>query len=214
MKYKIYFLLMLISMLLISSILTGCATASRESLLRQGYGYLDTGNAKAADKEAQRVLKRYRGDHDALLLRAKASETAGRTTEAVDIVTRMDRGCASDICPNVPAHVDGLLFMSSLTNDEEVLRRSQEKIKALYERMKVSEQRQLVDFYVRNSRPLEAAAAFDKRMEITGGNISPEERMVGFVLYHATFQREKARVLFNEMTTAQKAKVRETYDDI
>jgi hypothetical protein len=51
-------------------------------------------------------------------------------------------------------------------------------------------------------------------MEASGGNLSAEQRMAGFVLYHSTYETEKARRLFNEMSQQQKAKVREIYDDI
>ncbi|MEK6552832.1 MAG: hypothetical protein AABZ54_05225, partial [Bacteroidota bacterium] len=103
----------------IAGLVSGCvSTSGKDTLLRSGYADLDTGNLKAADKKARRILKDWDNNHSALLLRAEAAAKAGQTKKAVDIVTHMDYECKKDMCENETAHINALMLLTTLTQDE------------------------------------------------------------------------------------------------
>ena len=144
-KYNVCFL-----SLFIAGLVSGCvSTSGKDTLLRSGYADLDTGNLKAADKKARRILKDWDNNHSALLLRAETAAKAGQTKKAVDIITHMDYECKKDMCENETAHINALMLLTTLTQDEDILRKSQEKIEELKKKITVRQHGNLVDFYSR-----------------------------------------------------------------
>ena len=199
----------------IAGFVGGCvSTSGKDTLLRSGYADLDTGNLKAADKKARRILKDWDNNHSALLLRAETAAKAGQTKKAVDIITHMDYECKKDMCENETAHINALMLLTTLTQDEDILRKSQEKIEELKKKITVRQHGNLVDFYTRQSRPQDAVGAFEKLSDASGGNLSQDQKLTGFILYYSTFEHEKAKQLYNQLTPQQKVSVQNTFGDI
>lgn len=201
--------------LFIAGFVGGCvSTSGKDTLLRSGYADLDTGNLKAADKKARRILKDWDNNHSALLLRAETAAKAGQTKKAVDIITHMDYQCRKDMCENEAAHINALMLLTTLTQDEDILRKTQEKIEELKKKITIRQHDNLVNFYSRQSRPQDAVGAFEKLADASGGNLSQDQKLKGFILYYSTFEHEKAKQLYNQLTPQQKVLVQNTFGDI
>lgn len=200
---------------LLLAVVCGCATTSdKDTLLRSGYADLDTGNLKAADKKARKILNSWENNHSAALLRAEAAARAGNTRKAIDIITHMDYECRKDMCSNETSHMNALMLLTTLTNDENILRRCQEKIEELKKKISVRQHSTLVDYYLKNQNPHEASASFDKLLEASEGNLTSEQKLAGFILYYSTFEIEKAKELYNSLSPNQKSMVKQMYGDI
>lgn len=201
--------------LFIAGLVSGCvSTSGKDALLRSGYADLDTGNLKTADKKARRILKDWDNNHSALLLRAETAAKAGQTKKAIDIITHMDYECKKDMCENETAHINALMLLTTLTQDEDILRKSQEKIEELKKKITIRQHDNLVNFYSRQSRPQDAVGAFEKLSDASGGNLSQDQKLTGFILYYSTFEHEKAKQLYNQLTPQQKVLVQNTFGDI
>ncbi|MGR3174562.1 MAG: hypothetical protein ACUZ8N_08200 [Candidatus Scalindua sp.] len=204
---------------LILSLLTvsfgGCVmTGDREDLLRSGNADLKTGNYKLADKKGKKVLRSWENNHQAMLLRAKSAYGQGDVNKAVEILTQMDHLCRKDFCPNETAHIEGMILLANLTNDEELIRKSQDKIDDLKRTLSLQQYNTLMDYYIGQGRPKDAAATFDKLMASSNGKLTTEQRMKGFVLYYSVFELEKAKGLYSALTPKQKAQVRRQFGEI
>jgi len=201
--------------LFIAGLVGGCVSPSgKDTLLRSGYADLDTGNLKAADKKARKILKDWDNNHSALLLRAEAAAKAGNTTKAIDIITHMDYECKKDMCDNEILHANALSLLTTLTQDEDILRKSQEKIEELKRKINLRQHENSMNFYTRQGRPEDAVVAFEKLTDASGGNLSQDQKLTGFILYYSTFEHEKAKQLYNQLTPQQKILVQNTFGDI
>lgn len=193
----------------------GCVmTGDREDLLRSGHADLTTGNYKLADKKGKKVLRSWENNHQAMLLRAKSAYGQGDVNKAVEILTQMDNLCRKDFCPNETAHIEGMILLANLTNDEELIKESQENIDELKRNLSVQQYSALIDYYIEQGRPNDAAATFDKLMATTGGDLTTEQKLQGFVLYYSTYQLEKADRFYSELTPRQKVQARRQFGEI
>ncbi|MFQ5687159.1 MAG: hypothetical protein ACE5GV_10905, partial [Candidatus Scalindua sp.] len=212
-KLKSLICLVLISLLAVS--FGGCVmTGDREDLLRSGHADLTTGNYKLADKKGKKVLRSWENNHQAMLLRAKSAYGQGDVNKAIEILTQMDNLCRKDFCPNETAHIEGMILLANLTNDEELIRESQENIDELKRNLSVEQYSALIDYYIEQGRPNDAAATFDKLMATTGGDLTTEQKLQGFVLYYSTYQLEKADRFYSELTPRQKVQARRQFGEI
>jgi len=48
----------------------------------------------------------------------------------------------------------------------------------------------------------------------TGGDLTTEQILQGFILYYSVFELEKAKGLYRELTTRQKVQVRKQFGEI
>lgn len=183
----------------------GCATTDKDAIFRSGLADLDVGNYKAAHKAAKKILSDWSGNHAAQLLKANAAAKSGNIREAVDVIVHVDRACRADLCLDKNSHISLLLLLNSLTANEEVLKRAQEKIAALEREMGIQKYTSLADFYAKQGRPREAGAAFDKLTEVSNGELNSDQRLFGYLLYDSLFETEKAKVLYNQLSPQQKA---------
>ena len=205
--------LLLISLLAVS--FGGCVmTGSKEDMLRSGNADLKTGNYKLADRKGKKVLRGWENNHQAMLLRAKSANGQGGVNKAVEILTQMDHLCRKDFCPNETAHIEGMILLASLKNDEELIRMSQDRIDDLKRTLSLQQYNTLMDYYVEQGRPKDAAVTFDKLRAATGGSLTTEQRMQGFVLYYSVFELEKAKGLYRELTPRQKTQVKRQFGEI
>jgi pentatricopeptide repeat protein len=212
-KLKSLICLVLISLLAVS--FGGCVmTGSKEDLLRSGNADIKTGNYKLADRKSKRVLRSWENNHQAMLLRAKSAYGQGDVNKAVEVLTQMDSLCRKDICPNQTAHIEGMILLANLKNDEELIKESQDRIDDLKRTLSLQQYNTLIDHYIGQGRPADAAATFDKLMASTGGDLTTEQRMQGFVLYYSVFELEKAEGLYSELTTRQKSLARKQFGEI
>jgi tetratricopeptide (TPR) repeat protein len=212
-KLKSLMCLLLISVVAVS--FGGCVmTGDREDLLRSGHADLTTGNYKLADKKGQKVLRSWENNHQAMLLRAKSAYGKGDVNKAIEILTQMDNLCRKDFCPNETAHIEGMILLANLTNDEELIKESQDNIDELKRNLSVQQYSTLVDYYIEQGRPKDAAATFDKLMASCNGELTSEQKMKGFVVYYSVFELEKAKGLYDELTPQQKAQARRQFGDI
>lgn len=212
-KLKSLMCLLLMSLLAIS--FGGCVmTGSKEDLLRSGSADLQTGNYKLADKKGAKVLRSWENNHQAMLLRAKSAYAQGDVNKAIELLTQMDNLCRKDFCPNETAHIEGMILLANLTSDEELIRKSQDNIDELKRSLSVQQYSALIDYYIEQGRPRDAAAMFDKLMEATGGSLSSEQKLQGFVIYYSVFELEKAKGLYRELTPKQKTQVRRQFGEI
>lgn len=203
------------SLLLLFGIICGCAMSDRvDSNLRLGLAAADVNDYRTANKYAQNILKNNRWDHAAQLLKVRAVAQSGDIKTAITEAVRYDRTCRADQCTNESAHINLLLFLSSITNEEETLKKAQEKIAALQRKMAVQQHSSLVDFYTKQGCPHEAAAAFDKLMEASEGNLNAEQKLAGWVLYNSVFETEKADLLYKQLNPQQKVMIKNVYGDI
>ena len=194
---------------------SGCImTGSKEDLLRSGNADIKTGNYKLADKKGKKILRSWENNHQAMLLRAKSSYGQGDVNKAVEILTQMDHLCRKDFCPNETAHIEGMILLANLKNDEELIRKSQDKIDDLKRTLSLQQYNTLMDYYVEQGRPKDAAVTFDKLVASHNGKLTTEQRMKGFVLYYSVFELEKAKRLYSELTPKQKAQVRRQFGEI
>ena len=205
--------LLLISLLAVS--FGGCVmTGSKEDMLRSGNADLKTGNYKLADRKGKKVLHGWENNHQAMLLRAKSAYGQGDVNQAVEVLTQMDHLCRKDFCPNETAHIEGMILLANLKNDEELIKKSQGRIDDLKRTLSLQQYNTLMDYYVDQGRPKDAAATFDKLRVATGGNLTTEQRMQGFVLYYSVFELEKAKGLYRELTPRQKTQVKRQFGEI
>ena len=212
-KLKSLSCLLLMSLLAIS--FGGCVmTGSKEDMLRSGNADLKTGNYKLADRKGKKVLHGWENNHQAMLLRAKSAYGQGDVNQAVEVLTQMDHLCRKDFCPNETAHIEGMILLASLKNDEELIKKSQGRIDDLKRTLSLQQYNTLMDYYVDQGRPKDAAATFDKLRVATGGNLTTEQRMQGFVLYYSVFELEKAKGLYRELTPRQKTQVKRQFGEI
>ncbi len=212
-KLKSLRCLVLISLLAVS--FGGCVmTGDREDLLRSGNADFKTGNYKLADKKGRKILRSWENNHQAMLLRAKSAYGQGDVNKAVEILTQMDHLCRKDFCPNETAHIEGMILLANLKNDEELIRKSQDKIDDLKRTLSLQQYNTLMDYYVGQGRPKDAAATFDKLVASYNGELTTEQRMKGFVLYYSVFELEKAKRLYSELTPKQKAQVRRQFGEM
>ena len=125
---------------------SGCImTSSKEDLLRSGNADIKTGNYKQADKKGKKILRSWENNHQAMLLRAKSSYGQGDVNKAVEILTQMDHLCRKDFCPNETAHIEGMILLANLKNDEELIRKSQDKIDDLKRTLSLQQYNTLMD---------------------------------------------------------------------
>lgn len=208
-KYKMY------SLSILFAIACGCATTDKDVTLRSGLANLEVGNYKAADKSARKILNDWPNNHSGQLLRAEAFARSGETKKAIDICVYSENLCRKDLCENETAHINILLLLTSLTNDEAILKKSQEAIESLKRKIAVRQNSNLVDFYKNNARPQDAVAAFDSLVAAVGGigNLTADQKMVGFSLYYINFMTDKAKEINNLLTPQQKARVKATYGE-
>lgn len=193
------------SLLLLFGIICGCATSDRvDSNLRLGLAAADVNDNKTANKYAQRILNINRWDHPGQLLKVRSLAQSGDIKTAITEAVRYDRTCRADQCTNEGTHINLLLFLSSITNDEDTLKRAQEKIAALQRKMAVQQHSSLASYFVKQGRPHEAAAAFDKLMEASNGELNSDQRLFGYLLYDSVFD-EKAKKLYDQLSPQQKA---------
>ena len=212
-KLKSIMCLLLVSLLAIS--FGGCVmTGSKEDMLRSGNADLKTGNYKLADRKGKKVLHGWENNHQAMLLRAKSAYGQGDVNQAVEVLTQMDHLCRKDFCPNETAHIEGMILLANLKNDEELIKKSQGRIDDLKRTLSLQQYNTLMDYYVDQGRPKDAAATFDKLRVATGGNLTTEQRMQGFVLYYSVFELEKAKGLYRELTPRQKTQVKRQFGEI
>jgi pentatricopeptide repeat protein len=212
-KLKSLIYLVLLSLLAVS--FGGCImTGSKEDLLRSGNADLKTGNYKLADKKGKKILRSWENNHQAMLLRAKSAYSQGDVNKAVEILTQMDQLCRKDFCPNETAHIEGMILLASLTNDEELIRKSQDNIDELKRNLSVQQYSTLIDYYIEQGRPNDAAATFDKLKAATGGNLTTEQKLQGFVLYYSVFELDKAEGLYSALTPKQNVQVKRQFGDI
>ena len=208
----------LISFLLISLLAVsfgGCVmTSSKEDLLRSGNADIKTGNFKLADRKSERVLRSWENNHQAMILRANSAYGQGDVNKAVEVLTQMDSLCRKDFCPNQTVHIEGMIMLSKLKNDEELIRESQDRIDDLKRTLSLQQYNTLIDHYIGQGRPADATATFDRLMAATEGDLTTDQRMQGFVLYYSVFELEKAKRLYSELTPKQKAQVRRKFGDI
>jgi len=126
---KLKTLMCLLLMFLLATSFGGCVmTGSKEDLLRSGNADIKTGNYELADKKGKKILRSWENNHRAMLLRAKSFDGQGDVKKAVEILTQMDHLCRKDFCPNETAHIEGMILLANLKNDEELIRKSQDKI--------------------------------------------------------------------------------------
>ena len=189
-------------------------TGSKEDMLRSGNADLKTGNYKLADRKGKKVLHGWENNHQAMLLRAKSAYGQGDVNQAVEVLTQMDHLCRKDFCPNETAHIEGMILLANLKNDEELIKKSQGRIDDLKRTLSLQQYNTLMDYYVDQGRPKDAAATFDKLRVATGGNLTTEQRMQGFVLYYSVFELEKAERLYSELTSRQKSLARKQFGEI
>jgi pentatricopeptide repeat protein len=205
--------LFLISLLAVS--FGGCVmTGSKEDLIRSGNADLQTGNYKLADKKGKKILRSWENNHQAMLLRAKSAYSQGDDNKAIEILTQMDHLCRKDFCPNETSHIEGMILLASLTNDEELIRKSQDNIDELKRNLSVQQYSTLIDYYIEQGRPNDAAATFDKLMVSSDGKLTSEQKMKGFVLYYSVFEMEMAKELYSELPPNQKVQVKRQFGDI
>ncbi len=194
---------------------SGCVmTGSKEDLLRSGHADLKTGNYKLADKKGKKILRSWENNHQAMLLRAKSTYGQGDVKKATELLTQMDQLCRKDFCPNETAHIEGMILLANLKNDEELIKKSQDKIDDLKRTLSLQQYNTLIDYYIEQGRPKDASATFDKLMTSCDGKLTTEQKMKGFVLYYSVFELEKAKGLYRELTPKQKAQVRRQFGEI
>ena len=212
-KLKSIMCLLLVSLFGIS--FGGCVmTGSKEDLLRSGNADFKTGNYKLADRKSKKVLRSWENNHQAMLLRAKSAYGRGDRNKAVEILTQMDHLCRKDFCSNETAHIEGMILLANLKNDEDLIRKSQERIDDLKRSLSLQQYNTLIDHYVDQGRPMDAAATFDKLVAATGGDLTTEQKLQGFILYYSVFELEKAKGLYRELTPKQKAQARRQFGEI
>ena len=212
---KLKTLMCLLLMFLLATSFGGCVmTGSKEDLLRSGNADIKTGNYKLADKKGKKVLRSWENNHLAMLLRAKSFDGRGDVKKAVEILTQMDHLCRKDFCPNETAHIEGMILLANLKNDEELIRKSQDKIDDLKRTLSLQQYNTQIDYYISQGRPKDAAATFDKLMTSSNGNLTTEQKMTGFVLNYSVFELEKAKNLYRELTPLQKSQVRRQFGEI
>ena len=212
-KLKSIMCLLLMSVFAIS--FGGCVmTGSKEDLLRSGNADLKTGNYSLADRKSKKVLRSWENNHQAMLLRAKSANGQGDVNKAVEILTQMDHLCRKDYCPNETTHIEGMILLASLKNDEELIMKSQDRIDDLKRTLSLQQYNTLIDHYVDQGRPKDAAATFDKLVAVTGGDLTTGQKLQGFILYYSVFELEKAKEIYHELTPKQKAQVRKQFGEI
>jgi hypothetical protein len=212
-KLKSLMFLLLISVLAVS--FGGCVmTGSKEDLIRSGHADLTTGNYELADRKGKKILRSWENNHQAMLLRAKSAYGRGDVNKAIELLTQMDYLCRKDFCPNETTHIKGMILLANLTNDEELIKESQDNIDELKRNLSLQQYIALIDFYIEQGRPNDAAATFDKLMDSCDGKLTTEQKMKGFVLYYSTYQLEKADRLYGELAPRQKAQLRKQFGDI
>ena len=212
-KLKSLMCLLLVSLLAIS--FGGCVmTGSKEDLLRSGNADFKTGNYKLADRKSKKVLRSWENNHQAMLLSAKSAYGQGDVNKTVETLTQMDYLCRKDFCPNETAHIEGMILLANLTNDEELIEKSQERIDDLKRTLSLQQYNTLIDHYIGQGRPADAAATFDKLVAATGGDLTTEQKLQGFILYYSVFDLDKAKGLYRELTPKQKTQVRKQFGEI
>lgn len=194
---------------------SGCVmTGSKEDMLRSGNADIKTGNYKLADKKGKKVLRSWENNHRAVLLRAESAYGQGDVNKAVELLTQMDHLCRKDFCPNETAHIEGMILLANLKGDEELIMNSQDRIDDLKRTLSLQQYNTLIDYYVNQGRPKDAAATFDKLMTSSNGKLTTEQKMTGFVLYYSVFELEKAKNLYSELAPQQKSQVRRQFGEI
>jgi len=187
---------------------------NKEDMLRSGNADIKTGNYKLADKKGKKVLRSWENNHQAMLLRAESAYGQGNVNKAIGLLTQMDHLCRKDFCPNETAHIKGMILLANLKSDEELIKKSQEKIDNLKRSLSLQQYNTLIDYYVNQGRPKDAAATFDKLMESCNGKLTSEQKLTGFVLYYSVFELEKAKNLYSMLAPRQKSQVRKQFGKI
>jgi pentatricopeptide repeat protein len=107
-----------------------------------------------------------------------------------------------------------MILLADLKSDEELILKSQEQIDDLKRTLSLQQYNTLIDYYVNQGRPKDAAATFDKLMTSSNGNLTTEQKMTGFVLYYSVFELDKAKNLYSELAPQQKSQVRRQFGEI
>lgn len=200
---------------LLAILFSGCViTGSKEDMLRSGSADIKTGNYKLADKKGIKVLRSWENNHKAILLRAESAYGQGNVDKAIQLLTQMDHLCRKDFCPNETAHIEGMILLADLKSDEELILKSQEQIDDLKRTLSLQQYNTLIDYYINQGRPKDAAATFDKLMTSSNGNLTTDQMMKGFVLYYSVFELDKAKNLYSELAPQQKSQVRKQFGEI
>lgn len=195
------------------SLLDGCVTLNggdKEKLLRSSIGDIESENYVRADKKARKVLKSWENNHQAMMVRVKAKLGQGNNREAIEIISQLNNLCKKDLCPNLIAHIEALILLSRLKNDEGLVAEVQEKIETLERGLRVQQYDNLVDLYILQHRPKKAEEAFYKLENATGGRLSSNQLLKGCIIYYSNFN-ERAKGLYRELTPRQKAGLKEHY---
>jgi thioredoxin-like negative regulator of GroEL len=206
--------LICIALLSLFAVSGGCVTGGREGLIRSGHADLSTGNYELADKKGRKILRNWENNHQAMLLRAKSAYGQGDVSKAVEILTQLDNLCRKDFCQNETAHIKAMILLANLTDDEELIKESQDHIDELKRNLSLQQYSAMIDFYIEQGRPKFAAATFDKLMISCDDKLTSEQKMKGFVLYYSTYQLEKAERLYSDLAPLQKAQLRKQFGDI
>jgi hypothetical protein len=181
--------------------------------LRVGQAHLINREPELAEKKADKVLRKWKNNHAAVLLKARSAHAQGDAKRAIKIITMMDQLCQKDMCLNEKAHMEALLFRDSLSSDGDELAQTGEKIKSMRDKMACRQYASEIRHYINEERPEDAARSFEKLDATVGDNMSSELNMIGFVLFHTTFN-ERAEELYERLTPRQKSEVMESYGDI
>ncbi|KHE91653.1 MAG: hypothetical protein K8F52_15660 [Candidatus Scalindua rubra] len=206
--------LICLALLSLFAVTGGCVTGGREDLIRSGHADLSTGNYQLADKKGRKILRNWENNHQAMLLRAKSAYGQGDISKAVKILTQMDHLCRKDLCQNETAHIKAMILLANLTNDENLIKESQDNIDELKRNLSLQQYSTLIDYYIEQGRPNDAAATFDNLMTSCDGEMTNEQKMKGFVLYYSVFELEKAKGLYSELTPKQKVRLRKQFGEI
>jgi outer membrane PBP1 activator LpoA protein len=207
-------LLSLVSLFVAAVLFQGCVTTSDNGTnLRTSKVHLQNGDYELADKKLAKVLKKWRNNHAAMLLKAKSARSQGNARKAVKIINELDQLCQKDLCMNEKAHMEALLLRDRLLNDGEELKKTGKKIKKLERDLRVQQYTSELNHYI-NEKRLEDAVNVYEELEVTVGNdgLSSDQKMTGFVLYYSTFN-ERAESLYKELSPRQREAVREEYGD-
>jgi tetratricopeptide (TPR) repeat protein len=190
----------------------GCVSLNDNgNTLRVGEAHFINKEPELAEKKADKALRKWKNNHAAMVLKAKAAHAQGDAARAIRIINEMDQLCEKDMCLNEKKHMEALLFRDSLSRDGDELIKTGKKISSLEKKLRSRQYASEIRHYINEERPRDAARAFEKLEAIDGENMTSDLNMIGFVLFHTTFH-DRTEELYERLTPRQKAEVRESYD--
>jgi hypothetical protein len=181
--------------------------------LRVGRVHMINGEPELAEKKATKVLRKWKNNHAAMVMKAKSAHAQGDTARAIRIINEMDQLCEKDMCLNEKTHMEALVLRDSLSRDGDELVKTERKITSLENKLRSQQYASEIRHYINEGRPADAAIAFEKLDAAVGENMDSGQNMIGFVLFYTTFN-VRAEELYERLTPHQKAEVRESYGDI